>query len=309
MKKYFLCPDGEKTTIEDCLNGNCRVNNPCSPLTYRRVAARDRKWEGKPSVTQLINGTREEYLKLTKDYAISPDDSAFMIVGTKSHSNLEKSETKEDNLLTEESMEYQGIKGTADLMEQQENGECWLIDYKVVGAYTVRKLIGYVSTEVPILDENGKPVLLQRGKNAGKPKTEKVWEVNPDKADYSGYDLQLNMYRLMYESYGFKIDRLKIFAIVRDGGIMSAVKNGIDKKTYYIDIPIMPAEKVLEFFNFKKSELLNHLGKNILPAPCKAEECWNGNKCNPKYCNVYHHCVEHGDNIYVSGASFDNSDD
>lgn len=37
------------------------------PLSYIVQAIDERNWEGTPSVTQCLNGTREEFLKLTTD--------------------------------------------------------------------------------------------------------------------------------------------------------------------------------------------------------------------------------------------------
>ena len=56
----FICPDKERVTISQCLSGNCRMSNRCAPLGYLQLCARQRPWEGKASVTQLIDGTRTD---------------------------------------------------------------------------------------------------------------------------------------------------------------------------------------------------------------------------------------------------------
>src|SRR3990172_10060505 len=92
MIKYFTCPDNKKIETIECLKeGNCRMENRCASRSYLQLASKDRIWTGKPSTTQLISGTLQAFLKLTKEYSISPDSRAFMITGTKGHSALENS--------------------------------------------------------------------------------------------------------------------------------------------------------------------------------------------------------------------------
>lgn len=64
----------------------------CRCLSKRTLIALadQREWTGTPSTTQLLAGTRENYLKITKEYAIDPKSSLFMLHGTKVHDYLEK---------------------------------------------------------------------------------------------------------------------------------------------------------------------------------------------------------------------------
>src|SRR3990172_10368093 len=90
--RWLLCPDNQRIETIDCLKeGGCRMGTRCASRSYLQLAARDRKWTGRPSTTQLIGGVLHAFLKITKDYAISPDSRAFMITGTKGHSTLEGS--------------------------------------------------------------------------------------------------------------------------------------------------------------------------------------------------------------------------
>ena len=89
----YICPDGKTVDIAECLN-HCRIANKFEAgrcLSHRtlRAISEQREWKGTPSATQLLNGTREEYLKITKNYPIDPQDSIFAIFGTGCHAFLE----------------------------------------------------------------------------------------------------------------------------------------------------------------------------------------------------------------------------
>ena len=64
----FICPDGQRIRITDCLR-SCPKRCMFLP-TLRAVAnSLDRKLS-EPTVTELIAGTRETFLKRTTDYAV-----------------------------------------------------------------------------------------------------------------------------------------------------------------------------------------------------------------------------------------------
>ncbi len=76
---YFICPDGKRTRIMNCLN-RCRMRERCMFLpTLRAIAASSDRKLLKPSVTELIAGTREIYLKRTNEYAIDPFNTLFTV--------------------------------------------------------------------------------------------------------------------------------------------------------------------------------------------------------------------------------------
>ncbi len=101
-------------------------------------------------------------------------------------------------------------------------GDAYILsDYKTWGSFPVGKAIGLAMKPVPLV-ENGAPVLLKSGPRKGQPKTvRKPVSVEPDLKDVT---LQLNNYRRMarvwLDSQGDKrpIKKLRVFAIVRDGG-------------------------------------------------------------------------------------------
>ena len=90
--KRFICPNGDRVMIEDCLN-KCPQRVRCmGKPTLEAVAnsVKDRGLGKIYSVTELISGTREVYLKKTTDYAVDPQDQIFAMHGTAVHSICEK---------------------------------------------------------------------------------------------------------------------------------------------------------------------------------------------------------------------------
>lgn len=256
--KGFICTDKQKVAKEDCYN-RCRLNNPCHTLRYLLEAGYDREWTGKPSCTQLINSTRLEYLKITSDYYINPDDRAFAILGTRSHWKLDKIAKSREEIISEYHLDGDQV-GTLDCLEpDRTNGGYILTDNKTWGAYSVAKA---------------------------------------QKGDIEDTELQLNFYRLKAETDQklkellgeVKINKLQIEAIVRDGGTTSAYKLGINKRTYQIPIKILDNETIINFFNNKAKLLLHYLNKKELPPVCTIKENWKWKRC--KTCDVAEFCPE-----------------
>ena len=295
--KWFMS-HGEKLEIQKCLNEG--VLSKEYPLPFLKMCASERVWRGIPSVTQLINGTRMEYLKLTTDYAIDPSDMAFAIIGTRAHKKLEDFDT--DISFPEEKLCKDDITGTMDLLEQH-NGDWWLVDYKTWGSFRIVRYLGIKKREKPLLDNMGNPVLLKSGKNKGKPKTEKIYSRDPKAVDMTEAILQLNRYRMMAEeALQEPIKAMRVFAIVRDGNTYIADSRGITEKTYYIDVPFRDDKVIDEYFEKKKNHLLIALEGKIMPGPCTELECWEGRRCNG-YCSVSEACRAVGDNRHLEDES------
>lgn len=290
MKKWFICPDGEKQEIGKCFI-TCRMQNRCAPKGYLKGVARIKEKEGIYSVTELMKGTRETYLQRTKDYSINPKDSAWAVFGTNTHAILETAEPENGEI----SVEYKGITGTTDKIEIQPNGEYWLIDYKTHGSYKAMSVIGIEKTVEQKLDAEGNPEFFKNGN----PKTKTVYKPNPDNADMKDLKLQLNMYRLAYEhNTGKIIHKLKVFIIVRDGNTMPARQRGIVDNIYYLDVPFMDNEDVEAYFLPKHKAIIEAMNTGNIPEMCTDEECWSGRKCE-KYCDVSEFCRDIGDNKYL----------
>jgi len=279
----FICPDGEKISIDNCLSeGGCRMGERCATRSYLRFVSRERKWKGKPSTTQLIRGSREAYLLLTTDYAVSPDSRAFMIHGTKGHANLE-SATDELSLLE---VKFDGEEidetGIADIIET-ENGKIILADYKTSGSYKVAKALGFKTVEKESEE------IYKTGKRKGEHKKIKELVRDIKYEDRWEWELQLNKYRIEWEKNHPKIDHLKIQCIVRDGGTYIARSRGVFRNVYYFNVRIMPDAEVLEFFKRKREALLSAIETGFMPPVCEARENWDGLKCS-RYCSVADHC-------------------
>ena len=168
MLKWFICPDNERIEVADCLKeGGCRMGTRCATRSYLQLVRRERPWTGKPSTTQLIQGTMCAFLKITRDYATHPDSRAFMIHGTKGHGNLEGADGEYSFLEERFDGENTDITGIADVLEIELNYAI-LVDYKTSGSFKVAKALGFY------VDEEGTGEFYKSGKRKGEEKTRKV---------------------------------------------------------------------------------------------------------------------------------------
>lgn len=328
--KYFICPDNQKIEIKDCFaKGGCRMGERCATRSYLQLVSRERPWTGRASTTQLIQGTLQAFLKLTKPYAISPDDRAFMIHGTKSHKNLENQEDEYSvleqifnryycNVCQKEfDREYTNGKadlkcphcGSSDIKQIQdttgmsdvievEQGQIIMTDYKTSGSYKVAKAMGFVTVEEPIEGE-----VFKSGPRKGQQKMRKVLVRRPEAEDRWEWELQLNKYRIEAERRlpeilaklninlpgKTKIDEIRIQCCVRDGNTYIARSRGVFRNVYYFKINIMPDEEVLSYFAQKKHALDTALKQKRWTQYCTPKENWDGLKCS-RYCEVAEFC-------------------
>ena len=87
--KEFICPNGDKVSIGECL-AKCPQGERCMFLpTLRAIAEGLDRGLTEPTVTELLAGTRETYLKKTTDYAVSPMDQVFALHGSSMHAMQE----------------------------------------------------------------------------------------------------------------------------------------------------------------------------------------------------------------------------
>ena len=281
--KNFICPDGQKIECQECLKeGGCRLNNRCATRSYLQLAAADRLWTGKPSTTQLIQGTMQAFLKLTKDYSVSPDQRAFMINGTKAHRILEASDDEYSFLEEKFEGDFTEETGISDVFEI-EIGKSTLADYKTSGSFKVAKALGfYVDTE-----ETGE--VFKSGKRKGEKKTRNVLKRDDSKIDRKEWELQLNKYRIELEKRGFHVDDIKIQCIVRDGNTYIARSRGVFRNIYYFKITKLDDVFVLDYFKQKREALFKALKQGYWNEVCNADENWDGIKC-ASYCEVAEHC-------------------
>jgi len=262
----FNCPDGATRQISQCLEKCPRPEGRCLALSHLTfIAQSQREWEGTSSVTQLIKPTRLAFLEITKDYAVNPDDMAFMMYGTLHHRRLEVINKRLEGL-SEQKINHD-ISGTLDRLEPDELQEGYykLLDYKLVGAYSVARALG-----------------IQNGK-----------EVDPDMIDW---ELQANKYCLMVEadpelSKLFLISRLMIQACIRDSGLKQIKILGLPKRMPLIPVKRLPADYVNEYFLTKDYALHKALESEEMPEWCGYEGSWNSRRCKG-YCQVYRFCPE-----------------
>lgn len=256
--------------MESCLE-NCRLGRRClSRATLVKIAEEQRLWDGIPHVTNLLNGTMEEFLKVVENYSISPRSLAYALLGTAHHSGLEQYAgfLSEVGLILGSPSDPL-IQGTADLFEVDEfDPDCYILtDYKTWGSYKVGQALG-----------------VTRGITKGQ------WHLDPDRADIREVQLQTNMYRIMAEQQlGIKVSRIQVQVTVRDGGTYIARDRGIFEPMYMIDIPLLEDGSTMLWFLTKRVKLLDALDQGAVPDVCTYEERWEDRKCKD-YCVVAPFC-------------------
>lgn len=286
----FICPDGQKISVEDCFK-QCRFERRCMTLPSLALISSERKWSGRASTTQLLLGTMEAFLKLTKPYFVDPDKRAFMMGGIVHHRSLEMM-AKELGLAAEMALSID--RDIIDLLEW-ENSDLVLTDYKQWGSFKVAKALGIIETgKQP--DPTGK-TYQRDGKwgKAGSPRMIPVFGQDPDKADNWEAEFQLNNYRVkatpLLESVGLAIKRMQLQVTVRDGGLYIAKERGIDRRVYMIPIPEIPDEVIIDYFCEKQDALNKALTDGEWLLPCNSKETWEGNKCED-WCDVWEYCPQ-----------------
>ncbi len=280
--RWFICPDKKEIEIKECLKNGCRMKDRCAPIPYLYMVSAEREWKGIPSTTQLISGTMLAFLKLTTDHAIDPDSRAFAVHGTKVHENLSVQPATGTVEVRLTSALY-GITGAYDLLTD-ESGANTLTDHKTWGSFRVAKALGYGVEMVPT------DVLFKSGPRKGTPRMEKRPFFDPERRDILDVELQLNMYRILAEEYeGERVDKLKVFCAVRDGGTWMARSRGIVRNTYYIDVAKLRDDVVLRYFRRKRDALLQALERGSWDSVCTPSEHWDGIRC-ARYCDVAQQC-------------------
>lgn len=293
MLKWFRIHKNENEfdliDVKEALEG--KVQTPY-PLSYLKLISDERAWDGKPHVTDLLNGPRMLYLKQRVDYAIDPDEAAFRVFGVNAHSNLE---TYGDN--AEIAVENDEVIGRSDILEENPDKTYTMTDYKAVGSFKVALGLGIVGVDEPTLDDNGNPIYYKSGEKAGKMRTHKVYKMLPEEADTRDWTRQLNIYRrLAQKQLGIVISKLQIFAIVRDGNTIAARSRGVMKGTYLIPIRIFADDVVDAFISKRSLELRTAMAGNEMPRICNDEESWEGRRCKG-FCPVSEACMKHEEEL------------
>ena len=167
-------------------------------LSHRTLKAisKQREWNGCPSATQLLSGTREEYLKIKKRYAIDPQSSIFALFGTGCHAFLESC-MENDKMIAEKRLKDPtgSYSGQFDCYDGKE-GRQILYDVKTYGSFKTAGLMGLIKHRDPVIGADGKQEKWKNGKKKYKTYFTVGRRHNFDVA------VQLNAYRIMGENAG-----------------------------------------------------------------------------------------------------------
>lgn len=277
----FICPNGKRVTIKRCLAA-CPQQERCMFLPTLRAVAKslDRGIKG-ATVTELISGIREAYLKKKTSYAVDPQNVLYALHGQAVHTIHE--ENMDGEMLGEERLRDRITSGKFDLYGQiidKDNGV--LGDLKVTSSYKLMKALGIYKVDIPTGE------FYKSGAKKGQPKTKKVFRYDGVRHIWD-WSVQLNYYRMLLEKAGFEVKRMYIQALCRDSNLRTASERGITKQIYLIPIHRISDHWLKRYFGKKAKLLRQALRNKELPPPCSVKETWQGKKCL-EYCDVREHC-------------------
>ena len=279
----FICPNNDRVLIAQCMSLCPHCERCMAKPTLEAIAdsVKDRKLGRRYSVTELISGTREQYLKKTTDYAVNPQDHLFAMHGNAIHTMGEK--TAEGTVLTEVRLSNDIYTGKIDAYGNVlGNGKKVLLDYKVTSSYKAMIALGLYKEDVPTGE------VYKTGVKRGQPKTRKVWR-NDGVRKLFDWALQVNAYRMLLEQHNFPVDEMYIQIYVRDYSLRIASERNIDRPVYLLKINRISDRWLQRYFEAKKERLDVSLKQGKLPAFCSPRESWHGKKCTD-YCDVYDEC-------------------
>ena len=277
----FICPNGQRIRITECLR-SCPNQQRCMFLpTLRAVADSLNRNIAEPTVTELIAGIRETYLKKTSAYAVAPASILYALQGQAIHS-INEQQTY-GAILSEERLKDDITSGQFDLFGKiLDTDEGVLGDLKVTSSFKLMKALGIYKVKV----DTGEIYKSGLKKGQSKFKTELRYDGVRDLLDWS---IQLNYYRLLLERAGFKISRMYIQAICRDASLRIAAERGIDKPVYIIPINKISDHWLSRYFQHKAKLLREAIKSKTLPPVCSFRERWGNRKCLG-YCAARENC-------------------
>ena len=249
--------------------------------TLRAVADSLNRNISEPTVTELISGVRETYLKKTSSYAVEPASILYALQGQAIHS-INEQQTY-GAILSEERLKDDITSGQFDLFGKiLDTDDGVLGDLKVTSSFKLMKALGIYEVKV----DTGE--IYKSGLKKGQPKfkTELRYDGVRDLLDWS---IQLNYYRLLLERAGFKISRMYIQAICRDASLRIAAERGIDKPVYIILINKISDHWLNRYFQHKAKLLREAIKSKTLPPVCSFRERWGNRKCLG-YCAARENC-------------------
>lgn len=276
----FICPNGDRLKIEECLK-QCKQGQRCMFLPTLRAIAKslDRKIR-QPSVTELIVGVRETYLKKVTEYAVEPFGVLYSLQGQAIHSIHEKNA---EGILSEVRLEDGITSGRLDLYGNLlDEGDGILGDLKVTNSYKLMRALGIYKVDV----ETGE--IYKTGLKKGQMKTRKEFRYDGVR-DTLDWTIQLNYYRKLLEKEGYPVKRMVIQTLCRDSNLKTAAERGITEKSYLIEINRISDCWLTKYFTKKLEMLQNAIETKQLPPICNVRERWNDRKCL-EYCAARENC-------------------
>lgn len=279
--KYFICPDGKRTPIESCL-ASCVNGQRCMFLpTLRAVAKSLHRGIAEPTVTELITGTRETYLKKTVDYAVNPQDILYALHGSALHT-INENHT-EGNMLTEIRLRDGITSGKFDLYGEIIDRDSGVLgDIKITNSYKIMKALGKYKVDVPIGE------VYKSGMKKGQPRYKKEWRHDGCRG-IGDWAIQINYYRILLQQQGLTVNKMVIQAMCRDNSLRIANERGIDQAIYLITVNPISDRWIHRYMRHKARVLNQALNTGTLPPVCKVKERWHNRKCLD-YCQVAEHC-------------------
>jgi hypothetical protein len=289
-RTHYICPDGVEILMTECLE-KCRLGGRCASRPTLMLMARQRTPAKKLSATEALNGTRLTYLKRTQDYAESPMNLAFALLGTfhhLSHGGIDPIEG-----FVEVRLDDDEGGGTPDFYDAHEKA---LWDYKTTGAYKINKALGKKKFERD--EPTGE--IYKTGEKKGQPKTKKIVEWGLGEPDMFDWQMQLSRYANLYRRHGFEVDKAYIQATVRDFTAQTERQYGLDRQIYIIPVPLFQDDAVELYYHAANAAIEHALAMKELPPPCSPRERWldegdpedrttPGRRC-AKYCPVWSFC-------------------
>ncbi len=249
--------------------------------TLRAVAESVDRGIKEATVTELISGVRETYLKKTTSYAVDPKSVLYSLHGQAVHTIHEGHTSGE--ILGEIRLKNSFTSGKFDLYGKiLDEEEGVLGDLKVTSSYKIMKALGIYKVDVPTGE------VYKTGAKKGQPKTRKEFRYDGVRHVWE-WAVQLNYYRVLLEQAGFTVKRMFIQAMCRDNNLRTAAERGITKSVYIIPIHRISNQWLERYFGKKAKLLQQAMNTKRLPAPCSLKETWNGTKCQ-EYCNVRENC-------------------
>ena len=276
----FICPTGKEIEIARCLK-KCPYGQRCLFLpTLRAVVASLNRNIQQATVTELLAGTMETFLRRTTDYAVDPIKQLYALHGSAVHTINENH--VDENMLSEQRLSDDITSGKFDLYGKILDKENTLGDYKITSSYKLMKALGYYKIDVPTGE------VYKTGVKKGQPKMRKEWRTDGVK-HLLDWAIQLNYYRILLEEQGYTVNRMEIQAMCRDFNLRMATERNITSPIYIIHISKISAHWVKLYMRTKAERLQKALKTGKTSHICSGKERWQDRKCKD-YCAVAENC-------------------